>query len=68
MNGDNYNLHPEAGTDLEDIWEFIAEDSPAVADRVLADILETIEGLATFPHRGYRRTDLTSRPLRFTNK
>jgi plasmid stabilization system protein ParE len=35
---------------------------------VISDILDTIEKLVPFPHRGYRRPDLTSRPLRFTNK
>jgi len=34
---------------------------------VTADILDAIEGLVPFPHQGYRRPDLTSRPLRFTN-
>ena len=43
-------FHPEAAIDLEDIWEFIADDNPAAADRVVADILDTIEGLAPFPH------------------
>lgn len=62
-----YDFHPEAAIDLEEIWDFIAEDGPDAADRVIADILETIEGLAPFPHQGYRRLDLTSRPLRFTN-
>src|SRR5258708_32409885 len=65
MNED-YDFHPEASIDLEDIWEFIADDSSAAADRVIADILETIEGLVSFPHQGHHRPDLTSRPLRFT--
>lgn len=65
MNG--YDLHPEAANDLDAIWDFIAADSPDAADRVIADILGTIEGLVTFPQQGYRRLDLTSRPLRFTN-
>lgn len=63
-----YDFHPEVQNDFAEIWDFIAEDSPAAADKVIADILDTIEALAPFPHRGYRRPDLTGRPLRFTNK
>jgi plasmid stabilization system protein ParE len=66
MNED-YDFHPEASNDLEDIWEFIANDSPIAANRVIADILDTIERLVSFPYQGHRRRDLTSRPLRFTN-
>jgi plasmid stabilization system protein ParE len=65
---EDYDFHPEASIDLEDIWEFIADDNPAAANRVIADILNTIEKLVPFPHQGYRRPDLTSRPLRFTNR
>jgi plasmid stabilization system protein ParE len=63
-----YDFHPEVENDFAEIWDFIAEDSPASADMVVADILDTIEALAAFPHRGYRHTDLTGRRLRFTNK
>ena len=28
-------LHPEALTDLNEIWEFIVADNPGAADRVL---------------------------------
>ena len=62
-----YVLHPEAYTDLDDIWEFIAEDSMDAADRVREDIYRTIGNLVPFPHQGHRRADLTSRPLRFVN-
>ena len=50
MIDEEYEFHPEAAIDLEDIWEFIADDNAAAADRVVADILDTIEGLAPFPH------------------
>jgi plasmid stabilization system protein ParE len=33
---------------------------------VIEDILAAIDVLVPFPHQGYRRRDLTSRPLRFT--
>ena len=60
-----YVLHSEAFTDLDDIWEFIAEDSLDAADRVREDIQKAIGNLVPFPHQGYRRPDLTLRPLRF---
>lgn len=60
-----YALHPEALTDLEEIWQFIANDDPAAADRVITEIFDVLRALAPFPHQGHRRPDLTSRPLRF---
>ena len=60
-----FALHPDAFIDLDDIWEFIAADSVAAADRLAAEIFETLRGVATSPHIGHRRPDLTSRPLRF---
>ena len=58
-------LHPEALTDLDEIWEYIAADNPGVADGVLEEIYEAIRALVPFPQQGHRRSDLTSRPLRF---
>jgi plasmid stabilization system protein ParE len=58
-------LHPDAFTDLTEIWEYIAADSPSAADRVLAEIQEAIRSLVPFPQLGHIRSDLTSRPLRF---
>jgi plasmid stabilization system protein ParE len=60
-----YGLHPEAYADLDNIRGYIAQDSPDSADRVMSEIFEAIRGLVPFPHRGHRRPDLTSRPLRF---
>ncbi|MBV9441675.1 MAG: type II toxin-antitoxin system RelE/ParE family toxin [Acidobacteriaceae bacterium] len=60
-----FRLHPEVYHDLDAIWEFIAQDNPAAADRVREDIYHAIQALIPFPHQGHRRTDLTSRPLRF---
>ena len=62
-----YDFHPEAEIDLDAIWEYIAEDNPNAADRVIDQIEATIEALVPFPHQGHRRPDLTSRPLRFTS-
>ncbi|MDQ6706466.1 MAG: type II toxin-antitoxin system RelE/ParE family toxin [Acidobacteriota bacterium] len=59
-------LHPEAFTDLDDIWEFIAQDNQDAADRVREEIYKIIGALVPFPQKGHRRPDLTTRPLRFT--
>jgi len=58
-------LHPGALADLTEIWDFIAVDNSAAADRVLEEILETIRALVPFPQTGHNRPDLTSRPIRF---
>ncbi|HWY59598.1 MAG TPA: type II toxin-antitoxin system RelE/ParE family toxin [Terriglobales bacterium] len=40
MNG--FVLHPNAYTDLDEIWEYIATDSLEAADRIREEIYETI--------------------------
>ena len=47
MNG--YDLHPEAIVDLDEIWEFIAADSVAAADKVNDRILDAIAAVVPFP-------------------
>jgi len=63
--GQGFQLHPGAVDDITEIWQFIAEDNLLAAARFREDILEAIRKLATFPYRGHKRSDLTSRPLRF---
>ena len=58
-------LHPDAFTDLDEIWEFIAADNLNAADNVLEEIYAAIGALVPFPQLGHSRPDLTSRPLRF---
>ena len=60
-----YRLHPETYDDLEEIRGYIAADNPDASNRVITEIFDAIRALVSFPHRGYRRTDLTSRPVRF---
>jgi antitoxin ParD1/3/4 len=60
-----FAFHPEAEADLIEIWDFIAEDNVDGADRVRDSIFAAIRGLARTPNQGHRRSDLTSRPLRF---
>jgi plasmid stabilization system protein ParE len=50
---------------LTTFWEFIAADNIDAANRALEDVFDAIELLVAFPHQGYRRPELTSRPLRF---
>ena len=58
---------PEAENDLEEIWWFIAQDSPDNADRFLDRIQETCLPLSDFPKLGVSReelkTDLRSHPV-----
>jgi plasmid stabilization system protein ParE len=60
-----YVFHPEAFADLDENWEYIAQDNIDAADRVLEDIHAAARTLAMSPHIGHRRPDLTARPLRF---
>ena len=60
-----YDLHPEAFDDIDEIAAYIGQDSPAAAHRVVDEIYHALENLVHFPQTGHRRTDLTSRPLRF---
>jgi toxin ParE1/3/4 len=61
-----YDFHPEAIVDLDEIWDFIAEDNLTAADRLVAEILAALNNLVSFPGSGHKRPDLTSRTLRFT--
>jgi plasmid stabilization system protein ParE len=60
-----YEFHPEARSDLDEIWEFIRADNLDAADCVIAEILAAVRALVPFPHAGHRRPDLTGQPLRF---
>lgn len=60
-----FELHPGAALDISEIWEYIAKDDLLAARRVREEILDAIRKLVAFPNQGHRRTDLTSRPLRF---
>jgi toxin ParE1/3/4 len=57
---------PEAFADLDDRRDYIAQENPDAADRVMLEIFDTIRRLVPFLHQGHRRPGLGSRPLRFT--
>lgn len=56
---------PEARLDLLEIWEYIAHDNLDAADRVVREIAQAVLMLARNPEAGHRRSDLTSKPVRF---
>ncbi|WP_309744285.1 type II toxin-antitoxin system RelE/ParE family toxin [Chamaesiphon sp. OTE_20_metabat_361] len=57
---------PEAATDLEDIWWYIAQDSPEAADRLLDRIQEKLLSLSQFPQMGASRDELMPRLRSFS--
>ena len=60
-----YAFHPGAASDLEEIWDYLAEGSVDYADRVVEEIHDELSSLVRFPHQGHWRRDLTGRPVRF---
>jgi plasmid stabilization system protein ParE len=61
----SYVLGPDAGFDLEDIWEFIAADSVDQADRWIGTLFDAFDQLAHSPGMGHHRKDLTSLDVLF---
>ena len=49
---------PLARADLLDIWNYVADDSPAKADRLLDSINKQCQTLARFPKMGRARNKL----------
>jgi plasmid stabilization system protein ParE len=60
-----YVLGSDAVLDLENIWEYIATDSTAAADRWIAKLFDSFEEVAQMPGIGHRREDLTAYPVLF---
>ncbi len=61
----DYILAPEALQDLQDVWDFIARDSPEAASRVQEELFKAFERLAKMPGQGHQRQDLTDKPVLF---
>jgi plasmid stabilization system protein ParE len=51
--------------DLQEIWEFVSEDSFSAADRLLEEFYGTFGKLAEAPGMGHKREDLTHRNVLF---
>jgi plasmid stabilization system protein ParE len=60
-----YELSDEALSDLQEIWLYIADDNPAAADELEAEIHQACELLAKNPRLGHKRPDLTDEPVLF---
>jgi plasmid stabilization system protein ParE len=58
-------LGSDAEQDLDEIWEYIAEDSVHAADPLLAELFEAFEELVRTPRIGHKREDLSQFPLLF---
>ena len=52
-------IRPRAEIDLAEIWDFIAEDSPARADAFLDRLDQGFHDLAGNPHMGRARDELS---------
>ena len=51
-------ISPRAGSDLTEIWSYIADDSTANADAFIDKLYETIQLLANQPGSGRRHEEL----------
>ena len=60
-----YVLSPEAADDLRDIRDYIAQDNPAAARQLLADLRAAMRRLEQMPGLGHLRENLADEPLRF---
>jgi toxin ParE1/3/4 len=61
----SYELSPEAVADLESIWDFISVDQSGAADRVVEELFDACQHLASWPKTGHFRPDLTDASVRF---
>jgi plasmid stabilization system protein ParE len=60
-----YVLGSDAELDLDEIWEYIAQDNIQAADGWIAKLFEAFEALACTPGMGHKREDLTTLPILF---
>lgn len=54
-----------AESDLDEIWNYVADNSIDAADRIVAEVRSTCYRLATNPGIGHTREDLTELPVKF---
>ena len=60
-----YVLSPEALSDLQNIWDFIATENPAAANQMVDELFNAFQHLAEWPGSGHTRHDLTQKNVRF---
>ncbi|HKI05272.1 MAG TPA: type II toxin-antitoxin system RelE/ParE family toxin [Thermoanaerobaculia bacterium] len=58
-------LTPAARADLTEIFNYISQDSPDSARRVLDELRGAMRKLSQMPEIGHYRQDLADEPLRF---
>src|SRR5688500_4309875 len=60
-----YILTEQAEQDLNDIWDYIADQDVEQADAVVREIRDAFELLAAMPGAGHRRRDVRDERYRF---
>ena len=60
-----YVLNVAAELDLDEIWEYIAQDNLDAADRWIGKLFDAFQLLAQTPTIGHKREDLTPLPVLF---
>ncbi len=60
-----YVLSIAAELDLDEIWDYIAQDNIDAADRWIDKLFEAFHSLAKTPRIGHKREDLTAFPVLF---
>jgi len=60
-----YVLGIPAELDLDEIWEYIAEDNIESADRWVGRLFDAFEAIARNPGIGHTRQDLTAQSILF---
>lgn len=61
----NLRVSKRADTDLDAIWQYVARDNPAAADRLEDAIHAAMHMLAEWPGLDHTRPDVTSPAYRF---
>jgi len=54
-----YILSEDASFDLDDIWEYIADDNIDAVDRWIDKLLDALKAIGRSPGIGHKREDLT---------
>ncbi len=60
-----YILSEDADRDLDDIWDYIAEDNIDAADQWIARLFAAFDAIGNTPGIGHKREDLTAYPVLF---
>jgi plasmid stabilization system protein ParE len=60
-----YILSEDADLDLNDIWDYIAQDDIDAADRWIGKLFDAFETIGRTPGIGHKREDLTVGPVLF---